>query len=112
MTISKPPARSRLRKEDRVIVTNGREKGKVGKVISIDYARQRVIIEGVNMVKKAMRKRTQTDRGGIVEIEAAIHISNVMALTKDGRPSRIGYTLRNGRKVRVLRRNEEIYDDN
>jgi large subunit ribosomal protein L24 len=102
----------RIRKGDRVIVTTGREKGRQGTVIRVvDDAH--VIIENVNMVKKHQKPNPQVNRqGGIVQIEAAIHVSNVMLFnpgTKKG--DRVGYKLLDdGRKVRVFKSNGEIVD--
>ncbi|MCX7774773.1 MAG: 50S ribosomal protein L24 [Spirochaetaceae bacterium] len=99
----------KLRKEDLVQVIAGKDKGKQGKILKIDREKGRVIIEGINMVKKAMRKRSQTDRGGIVEIEAPIHISNVMIVCrKCNKPVRIGYKVEGDVKKRVCRKCGEV----
>lgn len=94
----------KLRKEDLVQVIAGKDKGKQGKIVSIDQVKGRVVVEGVNMVKKAMKKRKQTDRGGIVEIEAAIAISNLMIVCKKCGPTRIGYKIEGDAKKRVCRK--------
>lgn len=94
----------KLRKEDLVQVVAGKDKGKQGKVVRIDRVKGRVIVAGVNMVKKAMKKRSQTDRGGIVEIEAALHISNVMIVCKKCGPTRIGYKIEGESRKRVCRK--------
>jgi large subunit ribosomal protein L24 len=94
----------KLRKEDLVQVIAGKDKGKQGKIVRIDQAKGRVVVEGVNMVKKAMKKRKQTDRGGIVEIEAAIAISNLMIVCKKCGPTRIGYKIEGDAKKRVCRK--------
>lgn len=96
--------KSKLRKEDLVQVIAGKDKGKQGKVIRIDHEKGRVIVAGVNMVKKAMKKRKQTDRGGIVEIEAALAISNVMAVCKKCGPVRLGYKIEGETRKRVCRK--------
>jgi len=77
-----PNVKHKIRKEDLVQVIAGKERGKQGKVLKINHENGRVIVSGLNMVKKAMKKKSQTDRGGIVEIEAPIHISNVMIVCK------------------------------
>jgi large subunit ribosomal protein L24 len=64
----------------------------------------RVLIEGVNLVKKAVRKRRENDRGGIIDVEAPVHISNVMLVTKSGEPTRLGYKLEDGKKTRIARK--------
>lgn len=94
----------KLRKEDLVQVIAGKDKGKQGKVVKLDREKGRVIVAGVNMVKKAMKKRKQTDRGGIVEIEAALQISNVMIVCKKCGPTRIGYKIEGEAKKRVCRK--------
>ncbi len=93
--------KSKLRKEDQVQVIAGKDKGKQGKIIKIDREKGRAIVAGVNMVKKAMKKRKQTDRGGISEIEAPIQISNVMIVCRKCGPTRIGYKIDGDAKKRV-----------
>ena len=97
-------------KNDQVIVLSGRDRGKVGRILRIDRIRNRVLVENVNMVKKTHRRKSQNDQGGIIEIEAPIHISNVGAVAKDGRPSRIGYRMDGKRKARILKRTGEVFD--
>ncbi len=94
----------KLRKDDLVEVIAGKDKGKQGKIVKIDREKGRAIVAGVNMVKKAMKKRKQTDRGGIVEIEAPLHISNVMIVCKKCGPTRIGYKIEGETKKRVCRK--------
>ncbi len=94
----------KLRKEDQVQVVAGKDRGKQGKVISIDREKGRAIVAGCNMVKKAQKKRKQTDRGGIVEVEAAIAISNVMIVCRKCGPTRIGYKIEGDAKKRVCRK--------
>jgi large subunit ribosomal protein L24 len=98
-------ALERLRKNDRVLVTTGRERGKTGKVLRVLPERNRVVIEGLNMVKRH-QKQTAQQEGGIISKEASIHLSNVaLADPKDGKPTRVGFkTMNDGRKVRVARR--------
>jgi len=95
---------TKLRKEDLVQVVAGKDRGKKGKIISIDRVKGRVIVGGCNMVKKAMKKRKQTDRGGIVEIEAALHLSNVQIMCSKCGPTRIGYKIDGEKKSRVCRK--------
>ena len=94
----------KLRKEDQVQVVAGKDKGKQGKIIRIDRDKGRAIVAGVNMVKKAQKKRKQTDRGGIIEIEAAIAISNIMIVCRKCGPTRIGYKIEGDAKKRVCRK--------
>jgi large subunit ribosomal protein L24 len=98
----------KVKKGDTVVVIAGKDKGAKGKVIAAVPKRQRVIVEGVNRVKKHTRVTT-TSRGaqvgGIITQEAAIHVSNVMVVDSDGKPARVGYRRdEDGRKVRISRR--------
>lgn len=99
---------TKIRKNDTVKVLTGKDKGKTGKVLKVDRVQGRVVVQGLNMVKKAVRKRTQQDKGGIIEIEAPLHISNVAIVTKDGSTSRIGYKFENGKKVRYAKKTGEV----
>ncbi|SIP91601.1 large subunit ribosomal protein L24 [Alkalispirochaeta americana] len=99
--------KTKLKKDDTVMVVAGKDKGKTGKILKIDRAKNRVLVEGVNLVKKAQKKRSQEDTGGIIEREASIDISNVMFVEKDGKPSRLGYRAEGDAKVRFSRRTGE-----
>lgn len=94
----------KIRKDDTVELIAGKDKGKRGAVVRVLRDKDRVIVAGVNLVKKAMRKKSQQDRGGIVEIEAPIHISNVMIVCKKCGPTRIGYKIDGSKKIRVCRK--------
>jgi large subunit ribosomal protein L24 len=99
----------KIKKGDTVVVIAGKDKGAKGKVIQAYPERDRVLVEGVNRIKKHTRI-TQTQRGaqsgGIVTQEAAIHVSNVMVVDSDGKPTRVGYrTNDDGKRVRMSRRN-------
>lgn len=87
--------KTKLRVNDTVRVICGKDKGKEGKVLNIDRHRNIAIISGVNMVKKAMRRKRQEDKGGIVDIERSIHLSNVQVVSK-GKRSRLCYDLSAG----------------
>ncbi|KGE70679.1 50S ribosomal protein L24 [Spirochaeta lutea] len=104
---NKTTVNTKLKKNDLVMVVSGKEKGKTGRILKLDLNKGRVIVEGVNMVKKAVRRKDQNDRGGIMEIEGSIHISNVMAVDKSGKPTRLTFTLDNGKKVRTSVRTGE-----
>jgi large subunit ribosomal protein L24 len=98
----------KIKKGDTVLVIAGKDKGAKGKVIQAYPKTQRVLVEGVNRIKKHTRI-SQTQRGaqtgGIVTQEATIHVSNVMLVDSDGKPTRVGYTFDDeGRKVRISRR--------
>ncbi len=94
----------KIRKDDTVELIAGQDTGKRGAVVRVIRDKDRVIVAGVNLVKKAMRKKSQQDRGGIVEIEAPIHISNVMIVCKKCGPTRIGYKIDGSKKIRVCRK--------
>lgn len=98
----------KLKKDDQVKVIAGKDKGKTGRVLRVDRVKGRVLVEGVNMVKKAMKKKRQEDQSGIIDIEASIHISNVMALANNGQPTRLGYRIQNGEKVRIAKKTGEV----
>lgn len=95
----------KIRKDDTVEVIAGKDKGKRGTVVRVISKKDAVIVSGVNIVKKAMKKRSQQDQGGIVGIEAPLNISNVGVVCKKcGRPVRVGYKLDGDKKVRVCRK--------
>jgi large subunit ribosomal protein L24 len=94
----------KLKKEDTVQIITGKDKGKRGRILKILRDKDRVMVEGLNMVKKTQKRRSQQDRGGIAEIEAAIHASNVMIVCKKCGPTRIGYKLNGEKKTRVCRK--------
>ena len=97
--------KSKIRKNDTVQVLAGKDKGKRGSVVRILSKKDAVIVSGVNIVKKAMKKRSQQDQGGIVEIEAPLNISNVgIVCNKCGRPVKVGYKVDGDKKVRVCRK--------
>ena len=99
----------RIRKNDTVQVLAGKDKGKRGAVVRIIPDKDAVIVTGVNIVKKAMKKRSQQDQGGIAEVEAPLNISNVAIVCKKcGRPVKIGYKIDGDKKVRVCRKCGEI----
>ena len=90
-----------------VRVMSGNHKGKEGKILYVHPKKQRVIIEGVNLIKRHMRPSQENPQGGVVEREGAIHISNVM-LIHGGKPTRIGYKkLDDGSKVRIATKTGE-----
>jgi large subunit ribosomal protein L24 len=99
----------KVHKGDTVIVVAGKDKGAKGKVIESYPTRSRVLVEGVNRIKKhtsASQNERGASSGGIVTQEAAIHVSNVMVVDSDGNPTRIGYrTDDNGKRVRISRKN-------
>jgi large subunit ribosomal protein L24 len=105
-----PPAKSKpfVKKGDMVLVVAGADKGKQGNVMEVFHDKNRVIVEDVNIVKKH-RKPTQSTPGGIVEIPAPIHVSNVMLIDpKSGEPTRVGRKVVDGKSVRYSKKSGEI----
>ena len=103
----------KIKKGDTVEVISGKDNGKRGRVLVVDRDRERIVIEGVNMIKRHTRPNPQKNvQGGVVEREAAIHVSNVMVVSPDsGQRSRIGIrVLDDGRKVRVAKVDGAILD--
>jgi large subunit ribosomal protein L24 len=98
----------KLKKEDTVQVIAGKDKGKRGKILKIVRDKDRILVEGVNIVKKAQKKRKQTDRGGIAEIEAPLHASNLMIICKKCGPTRIGFKIDSKDKQRICRKCGEV----
>lgn len=101
-----------VKKDDTVIVISGKDKGKKGRVIAAYPRENRVLVEGVNMIKKHQKPNQQNPQGGIIEQEAPIHVSNVMHVDpKSGNVTRIGYkVLDNGKKVRIAKKSGESID--
>jgi large subunit ribosomal protein L24 len=102
----------KIRKNDTVLVITGKDKGKKGKVRFALPKDKRVLVEGVNFIKRHARARGQARQAGIIEREAPIHVSNVMLLcSKCNHPSRVGFRfLENGKKVRACHSCHEIID--
>jgi large subunit ribosomal protein L24 len=98
----------KLRKDDEVIVISGKDKGKTGKIIRVDPARQRVYVEGINMVKRHQRPNPARPNAqvGVIEKEGPVHVSNVaLRDPKDGKPTRVGVRrAEDGRRMRVTKR--------
>ncbi|MCI1283885.1 50S ribosomal protein L24 [Lacticaseibacillus songhuajiangensis] len=97
---------------DKVRVMRGKDAGKEGTVTKILKNKDRVIVEGVNMIKKHVKPSTTNPNGGVIDTEAGIHVSNVMLLDpKDGKPSRIGKSVVDGKRVRVAKKSGSALDD-
>ena len=107
------PHRIRIRTDDTVVVISGKDRGKTGKVLRIDTKRQRVYVEGVNMVKRhqAPLPGRPNAQVGVIEKEGPIHISNVAIADKDGKPSRVRVERReDGRRMRVTKKSKTELD--
>lgn len=102
----------KIRKNDMVLVIAGKDKGKKGKVRQALPKKDMVFVEGVNMVKRHSRARRAARQAGIIELEAPIHVSNVMLIcSKCNKPTRVGYRfLADGRKARICRVCYEVID--
>lgn len=100
----------KIKKNDQIVVLAGADKGKTGKVLAVFPKTQRVLVEGINFIKKHQRQTSANAPSGIIEKEAAINVSNV-ALIQNGKPVKVGYKfLDDGRKVRVLKTSGEVID--
>jgi len=98
-----------LKTGDKVVVISGKDKGKEGVVLAVKAAKNKVVVEGVNVVKKHIRPSQMNQDGGIVEFEAPIHASNVMiADPKTGKPTRVGVKFVDGKKVRFAKKSGEV----
>ncbi len=104
-------SKMKIKKGDRVFVTTGKDKGKTGDVLKVFKKTDRVLVQGANMIKRHTRP-TQTAAGGIVEMEASIHVSNLAHIDpKDDKPTRVGFkVLDGGNKVRFAKRSGEVID--
>ncbi|ASI34139.1 MULTISPECIES: 50S ribosomal protein L24 [Exiguobacterium] len=100
-----------VKKGDKVQVMTGKDKGKQGVILTAMPKKDRVIVEGVNMIKKHTKPSQLNPQGGIVEKEAPIHVSNVMLIDpKTGTPTRVGFTVVDGKKVRIAKKSGEALD--
>jgi len=107
----------KIRKDDNVVVTGGKDRGKRGRVLRTEPGKQRVYVEGLNMVKRHQRPRSVKDTqkgaeaGGIIEKEGPIHVSNVMLLDpSDNKPTRVGIRVKDGKRERYSKRTAEAVD--
>ena len=99
----------KIKKGDTVKVIAGKDRDKQGKVISVDQKNHKVLVEGVNMVKKHTKPSMANQEGGIISQEAAIDVSNVM-LVHDGKPTRVGFKMDGDKKVRFAKTTGDIID--
>ena len=94
-----------VRKDDKVVVLSGRDKGKEGKVLSVSPKDDKVIVEGVNVASKHMKPRRQGEQGGIIKVETPIYASKVMVVCpKCGKPTRVAHKIADGKKSRVCKK--------
>ncbi len=99
-------SRLKIRRDDQVLVISGKDRGKTGRVVEVDPKKERVFVEGLNIVKRHQRPRPgSTDPGGVIEKPGPIHISNVMLIDPtDSKPTKVGVVREDGKRFRVSRR--------
>jgi len=101
---------AKIRKGDKVIVLNGRDKGRTGEVFEVRPTEGKALVRGVNLVKKH-QKQTRAQEGGIISKEAPIQLSNIAIVGKDGKPTRVGFKVQaDGTKVRIAKRSGDQID--
>ena len=97
-----------IKKGDTVFVNAGNDKGKTGKVLSVNPSEDRAIVEGINMVSKHTKPNSKQPQGGIIKQEAPIHISNLNLIApKTNKPTRVGYRMEGDKKVRYAKKSGE-----
>ncbi|MDE3840609.1 50S ribosomal protein L24 [Bacillus methanolicus] len=100
-----------VKKGDKVMVISGKDKGKTGTILAAFPKQSRVLVEGVNIIKKHSKPSQANPQGGIISQEAPIHVSNVMPIDpKSGEPTRVGYKVVDGKKVRIAKKSGEVLD--
>ncbi|WP_034551721.1 50S ribosomal protein L24 [Carnobacterium funditum] len=100
-----------IKSGDKVKVITGKDKGKEGVILKSFPKKDQVIVEGINMVKKHQKPSQLNPQGGILEIEAPVHVSNVMLIdASTGEPTRVGYKVEEGKKVRISKKTGEVLD--
>ena len=105
---------ARIKTDDEVIVIGGKDRGKKGKVLRVDPKKEKVYVEGLNIVKRHQRPQQTAGgqtAGGVIEREGPIHISNVMLVDpKDGKPTRVGVEIVDGKRLRIAKRSGQRLD--
>ncbi len=100
----------KIRKGDKVVVLAGKDKGRTGEVLRMMPKDDKAVVRGINMVRRHQRQ-SQSQEGGIISKEAPIHVSNIaVADPKDGKPTRVGFEVKDGKKVRVAKRSGATID--
>ncbi|MCI5793036.1 MAG: 50S ribosomal protein L24 [Lachnospiraceae bacterium] len=97
----------KIKKDDMVKVIAGKDKGKEGKVLSVDTDKKKIVVEGCNVITKHTKPNVANPQGGIVKKEAAMDISNVM-LVVDGQTTKVGFKVEDGKKVRVAKKTGKV----
>src|SRR5699024_1584231 len=100
-----------VKKGDKVKVLSGKDRGKQGTILEANPTRERVLVEVINMIEKHAHASPDNPHGGILNQEAPIHVSNVMPIDPNsGEPTRVGYEVRDGKKVRLAKKSGEALD--
>jgi large subunit ribosomal protein L24 len=100
---------NKIKKGDSVVVLAGKDKGRTGEVLQVMPKEDRAFVRGINMVKRHQRQ-SQTQEAGIINKEASIHLSNIAVVAKDGKATRVGFSVVEGKKVRVAKRTGDVID--
>lgn len=98
----------KIKKDDKVRIIAGENKGSEGKILKILKNKRKVLVEGVNIVKKHTKPNSKNPQGGIIEKESPVDISNLSLINSDGQNTRLGYRFEDGKKVRYAKKNNEI----
>jgi len=98
----------KIKKEDKVRIIAGENKGSEGKILKVLKNKRKVLVEGVNIVKKHTKPNSKNPQGGIIEKESPVDISNLSLINSDGQNTRLGYRFEDGKKVRYAKKNNEI----
>ncbi len=102
---------AKIKKDDRVVVLTGKDRGRKGQVVRVFPKEGRLVVSGVNMVKRHTRPSQSDPQGGIKHKEAALHVSNVALVDpKTGEPTRVGFRIEGGKKVRFAKKSGEVID--
>ena len=99
---------AKIKKGDRVVVLAGKDKGRQGSVLKVIPKEDRVVVEGINMIQRHTRATQADPQGGIRSSEAALHVSNVAIVDSKGKPTRVGFRVEDGKKVRVAKTTGEV----
>src|SRR5699024_3497377 len=100
-----------VKKGDKVKVLSGKDRGKQGTILEANPKKERVLVEGINMIKKHAKPSQDNPKGGILNQEASMHVSNVMPIgPNSGEPTRVGYEVRDGKNVRIDKKSGETAD--
>ena len=101
---------AKIKKGDRVVLLTGRDKGRQGEVTQVFPKEERLIVQGLNLVKRHTRPSQSDPQGGIKTKEAPVHISNVAYVDRDGQPTRVGFRVEGDKKVRYAKKSGEVID--